>query len=66
MVKITFDEFNKDIDKYFNIAVKDKVVVEIEENKNIIILSEKEYNKLKDKQNAVSIWKGEILYETRN
>ena len=48
MVKITFDEFNKDIDKYFNLVVKDKVTVEIEENKNIVILSEKEYNKLKD------------------
>ena len=60
MVKITFDEFNKDIDKYFNIAVKDKVVVEIEENKNIIILSEKEYNKLKDKQNAVSMCRIEV------
>lgn len=30
MVKITFDEFNKNIDKYFNLAVKDKVTVEIE------------------------------------
>ena len=49
MFKTTFDEFDKDIDKYFNLAAKDKVVVEIEENKNIIILSEKEYNKLKDK-----------------
>ena len=31
MVEITFDEFIKDIDKYFNLAEKDKVVVEIEE-----------------------------------
>lgn len=48
MVEITFDEFIKDIDKYFNLAAKDKVVVEIEKNKNVVILSEREYNKLKD------------------
>ena len=48
MVEITFDEFIKDIDKYSNLAAKDKVVVEIEKNKNGVILSEREYNKLKD------------------
>ena len=48
MVKITFDEFDKNIDKYFNLVVEDKVIVKIEENKNVVILSEKEYNKLKD------------------
>ena len=48
MVEITFDEFIKDIDKYFNLVAKDKVVVEIEKNKNVVILSEREYNKLKD------------------
>ena len=41
MVKITFDEFDKNIDKYFNLVVEDKVIVKIEENKNVVILSEK-------------------------
>ena len=48
MIKITFDEFNKDMDKYFDIATKEKVIVEIEENKCVVIMSEKEYKKLKD------------------
>ena len=48
MIKIAFDEFNKDMDKYFSIATKDEVIVEIEENKSVVIMSEKEYEKLKD------------------
>lgn len=48
MNKITFDEFNKDMDKYFDIATKEKIVIEIEENKTVVIMSEKEYKKLKD------------------
>lgn len=48
MVKVTFDEFNKDMDKYFDITTKEKVIVEIEENKSVVIMSEKEYDKLKD------------------
>ena len=37
----------EDMDKYFEIVSKEKVVVEIEDNKNIIILPEEEYMKLK-------------------
>ena len=48
MVKVTFDEFNKYMDKYFDITTKEKVIVEIEENKSVVIMSEKEYDKLKD------------------
>ena len=48
MIKIAFDEFNKDMDKYFSIATKDEVIVEIEENKSVVVMSEKEYEKLKD------------------
>lgn len=40
MIKITFDEFNKDMDKYFDIVTKDEVIVEIEEDKSVVILSE--------------------------
>ena len=33
MIKVTFDEFNEDMDKYFDIATKDEVIVEIEKIK---------------------------------
>ena len=49
--KITWysnDEFNEDMDKYFDIATKDEVIVEIEENKSVVIMPEKEYKELKD------------------
>ena len=47
MIKITFDEFNKDMDKYFDIATKDEIIVEIEEDKSVVILSGMEYERLK-------------------
>ena len=47
MIKVTFNEFNKDMDKYFDIATKDEVIVEIEENKSVVIMSEMEYERLK-------------------
>lgn len=47
MLKIKVKDLYEDMDKYFEIASKEKVVVEIEDNKNIIILHEEEYMKLK-------------------
>ena len=36
------------MDKYFNTATKEKVIVKIEENKSVVIMPEKEYKELKD------------------
>lgn len=48
MIKINFDEFYKNIDKYFDIATKEKVLIKIEENKSVVIMSEKKYKEFKD------------------
>ena len=48
MIKIKVKDFYEDMDKYFKIASKEKIVVEIEDNKNIVILPEEEYKKLKN------------------
>ena len=43
----TQNEFNKDMDKYFNTATKEKVIVKIEENKSVVIMPEKIKRQLK-------------------
>lgn len=48
MIKINFDEFNKNIDKYLDIATKERVLVKIEKNKSVIIMSERKYKEFKD------------------
>ena len=39
MIKIKVKDFYGDMDKYFKIASKEKIVVEIEDNKNIVIFT---------------------------
>lgn len=47
MREISEDELNKNIDEYFNIAENEVVIVNLENNKKIIMMSEKKYNNLK-------------------
>lgn len=47
MREISEDELNKNIDEYFNIAENEVVIVSLENNKKIIMMSEKKYNNLK-------------------
>ena len=48
MIEITLEELAKDIDKYFDIASQGQLVKAKTENDGIVILSEDEYNNLKN------------------
>ena len=47
MREISEDELNKNIDKYFKIAESENIIVSLENNKKIIMMSEQKYNNLK-------------------
>ena len=48
MIEITFKELKKEIDKYFNIISHEQPIKVKTEKYNVVILSEKEYNNLKN------------------
>ena len=47
MREISEDELNKNIDKYFKIVESENIIVSLENNKKIIMMSEQKYNNLK-------------------
>lgn len=47
MREISEDELNKNIEKYFNMAESEDIIVNLENNKRIIMMSEQKYNNLK-------------------
>lgn len=47
MREISEDELNKNIDKYFKIAESENIIISLENNKKIIMMSEQKYNNLK-------------------
>ena len=47
MREISEDELNKNIDKYFKIVESENIIVSLENNKKIIMISEQKYNNLK-------------------
>lgn len=46
-MKITYKEFEKDLEKYFKIAETEDVIVEMINGKSIVLISEQKYNELK-------------------
>lgn len=47
MREISEDELSKNIDEYFKIAENEAIIVNLENNKKIIMMSEQKYNNLK-------------------
>ena len=46
-MKITYEEFNKNLEKYLDIAETEDVIVEMMNGKSIVLISEQKYNELK-------------------
>lgn len=47
MREISEDELIKNIDEYFKMTESENIIVSLESNKRIIMMSEQKYNKLK-------------------
>lgn len=46
-MKITYEEFDKNLEKYLAIAETEDVIVEMINRKSIVLISEQKYNELK-------------------
>ena len=47
MREVSEDELNKNIDEYFKMAENEVIIINLKNNKRIIMMSEQKYNNLK-------------------
>ena len=47
MREVSEDELNKNIDKYFKMAENEVIIINLKNNKRIIMMAEQKYNNLK-------------------